>query len=109
MKYWHFSGDYSVGHSHTTVETELSYIAWFQKLPKPALLVITDTGSNVLHLDVMVYNHSTFTVLWVYCLPATVLVSSVFWFWKSRKLPPKESTTIVAPEGSLETKTPPEV
>ena len=100
-KYWHFSGDYTLKQAHTTVDTELSYIAWFQKLPKPMLLVITRTatGSDV-RLGITVDSRNPFTMLWVYYVPLALLVSSVFWFWKSHTLTTKESSNVAAQEAA---------
>lgn len=85
-KYWHFSGDYSIGHSHATMDTQLSYIACFQKLPKAALLVITRTeaGSET-HLRITVDTQSPFSVLWIYYVPFALLASSLLWLWNSHR------------------------
>jgi hypothetical protein len=89
-KYWHFSGEYSLGHSHTTLETEISYISWFQKSPKSTLLVITRTvtGPDVT-VNITVYDRSGFSALSAYYVPVALLVSALFWLLKGRALRPK--------------------
>lgn len=82
--YWHTSMEYNAKQSHRTKETELSYLAWFQKRSKPIILVITRSETDGSQLSFDIDEGSLFGIVRAYLLPALVLTFSVIWFRKRR-------------------------
>jgi len=93
--YWHVSGDYNIKQSRTTRTTQLSYLAWFEKLKEPTILVVTRTEVDGSRLDYHIGEGDLFSALRDHLLPVLALVLSAFWLlWtrsRSRKLrtPPR--------------------
>jgi len=90
--YWHTSADYNIKQTHTIKETQLSYLAWFQKRSRPTILVFTRTETDGSQLSFDIDEGSVSATVRAYLLPAIVLAVSVYWFRKRRLLLREDST-----------------
>jgi hypothetical protein len=78
----YFSEEYRVRAPRRTKTTEISYLAWFEKRPKPTILVVTRTEVEGSWVRVQTDEASLFGALRVYLLPASFIALSVYWLRK---------------------------
>jgi hypothetical protein len=94
--YWQRSAEYKSKELHTTRETELSYLAWFEKRSKPTILIITRTQideSSLLRFDVN--EGSPIATVRAYLPPLLALAFSVYWFRSRRRVVQTQSVEAV--------------
>jgi hypothetical protein len=88
--YWHVEADYNIKKSHKTKETQISYLAWFEKRAKPTILIVTRTevDGSELHFDID--EGEPIGTLRFYLLPLLLLAFSIYWFRRRPSLPREE-------------------
>lgn len=82
--YWGASAEYKHGESHTTKTTELSYLAWFEKRPKPMIFIVTRTEVDGATVRFNTDEGSLLGMLRVYLVPVAILALSLYWFLRTR-------------------------
>lgn len=83
--YWGTSVEYKHGESHTTKTTELSYLAWFEKRPKPMIFIVTRTQIDGSTVRFDTDEGSLLGTVRVYLVPASVFALSLYWFVRTRE------------------------
>ena len=88
--YWGASADLNIKKSHTTKTVEVSYLTWFQKLPKPRVFVISRAETDASHLQFEITAGDGYAIVRAYSVPVVLLALSVFWLWKRPSFLEKE-------------------
>jgi len=88
--YWQVEANYNIKKSHKTRKTQISYLAWFERRTKPALLIITrrEVDGSELYFDID--EGEPLSLIRFYLLPLLVLAFSVYWFRRKPSLPHEE-------------------
>ena len=80
------SSEYTFGESHTTRQTALSYLAWFEKRPKPTILVIERTEIDGSQLRFNLNEGRPVVTFLIYFFTVVAFACSAYWFRSSRSV-----------------------
>jgi hypothetical protein len=80
------SATFRLNNSHTTRTTQLSYIAWFQKIPGPMLLLVERTETDGVLESYQINQGAPMSLIGSYASPLLVFAFSLVLFLK-RKSP----------------------
>jgi hypothetical protein len=84
------SFEYEPGQLHTTKQTGLSYLAWFEKRQKPTILVIQRTEIDGSQIRFDLNEGRPIVTFLFYFLTVVPLLGSAYWFRNCRSLPSSE-------------------
>lgn len=98
--YYVASAEYNQGKSHTSKETEFSYLAWFEKRPKPTILVVNVTELDAATVRFNVWENEPIGLARILLLPLGSLALSLYWFRrrKTRKQTSPTPTAVPSPD-----------
>lgn len=106
--YFGAATEYKHGESHSTKTTQLSYLAWFEKLPKPTILIVSRTQVDGSKARFETDEGSIFGMVRIYMLPVVPFALSLWWFVRTRSAKrslleaSKSFVAAVNPEGQLQ-------
>lgn len=82
--YYGATAEYKANQSHTSTKTESAYIAWFEKRPKPTILIVSVSEIDSSGLQFNIQEGDAMALARTLLFPLFALAFSVYWFCRRR-------------------------